>query len=172
VGQVGAGWSTFPVGAVVHPLHYSFPGDLRGEPGARTKRQRIDTSLDVPLVPMECPAKDRYRIMIKCPISAITSAWFCCSQGFPQIGAKAEISTPTLVVSVVLPAARRPVCKPPSHPGIQVRPSGICCPPWSEVEEMSALDKLRYIPVPLGIPHIWVLIRKLNTETDRRTASH
>jgi hypothetical protein len=88
VGQVGAGWSTFPVGAVVHPLHYSFPGDLRGEPGARTKRQRIDTSLDVPLVPMECPAKDRYRIMIKCPVSAITSAWFCCSQGFPQIGAK------------------------------------------------------------------------------------
>jgi hypothetical protein len=139
VGQVGAGWSTFPVGAVVHPLHYSFPGDLRGEPGARTKRQRIDTSLDVPLVPMECPAKDRYRIMIKCPVSAITSAGFCCSQGFPQIGAKAEISTPTLVVSVVLPAARRPVCKPPSHPGIQVRPSGICCPPWSEVEEMSAL---------------------------------
>jgi hypothetical protein len=34
------------------------------------------------------PAKDRHLIMIKYPVLAITSAGFCCSQGFPQIGAK------------------------------------------------------------------------------------
>ena len=116
-----------------------FPAIYGVNPGFEPRGNELTRLIDVPLVPMECPAKDRYRIMIKCPVSAITSAWFCCSQGFPQIGAKAEISTPTLVVSVMLPAARRPVCKPPSHPGIQVRPAGICCPPWSEAEEMSAL---------------------------------
>jgi hypothetical protein len=112
VGQVGRLVDVSGRRSGPRPPLLIFPAIYGVNPELEPRGNELTRLVDVPLVPMECPAKDRYRIMIKCPVSAITSAWFCCSHGFPQIGAEAEISTPTLVVSVVLPAARRPVCKP------------------------------------------------------------
>jgi hypothetical protein len=57
VGQVGAGWSTFPVGAVVHPSTTHFPAIYGVNPELEPRGNELTRLIDVPWCQWNGPRK-------------------------------------------------------------------------------------------------------------------
>jgi hypothetical protein len=116
-----------------------FPAIYGVNPRLEPRGNELTRLVDVPLVPMECPGErstpDHDQVS---RLSNYIGGVLLFTRFSTDRGKGRNLHTDARCLRNVACRSAASV-QTPEPPGIQVRPAGICCPPWSEAEEMSAL---------------------------------